>query len=388
MKTIIGLISVSNNILKDFNTQKDLFKFLAKKYKNFYIIDLNFFKLFSKKKKLKLNLPKNVQYFYPKSIFELKKFLTNKKLIAFDAGLKNIYGFSFNHYILYIIINFLGIKMVSLMNLGDEPNKLTDHTYSFNDFIRKHCIKINHIIYRFFSIFGLFPIIDLYLCSNKKVIHFIKNKFFSYRLKKIFPMINISYYRKVEYVPERELINTNIQKYLVFVDTGFHHPDREKRGDYPTYDQEEDYFNKIIFFLNLTRKYFRKKVVICLHPHSDLKFYRSKFKNFLIFQDNTDYYIARSKLCIFHASSLIYDAKKMKKNVIILKTDSLGKFWNFRTNNILKKNKINNLSLDDPKAKIKKITYNFFKNLKKSKPIYKNRNTNLLIYKKIKKLEI
>ena len=69
MKTIIGLISVSNNILKDFNTQKDLFKFLAKKYKNFYIIDLNFFKLFSKKKKIEIKFTKECSIFLPQINF-------------------------------------------------------------------------------------------------------------------------------------------------------------------------------------------------------------------------------------------------------------------------------------------------------------------------------
>jgi len=367
MNKFVGLITASDHILKDYNTQKDLFEYLSKKFKKFYILDLNYFKLFNRNTQKNLKLPKNIKYIFPKSYSELIKIFKNKNFIAFDGGIKNEYGFSINFYLIYILLKYLRVKLVLLQNLGEIPNKKTDPIYSIKDRSRKYRIKINYLIFRVLCIIRIFPSIELYLSSDRKILNFIKTRFITYKLKKIFPSFNLSYYKNIAYVPDRELKNTNIQKYLVFVDSGFYHPDRSKRGDTPTKIDEQNYFDKMNHIFSLFKKKLKKEIVICLHPHSDLKLYKIKFKKFKVTKFNSYYFIARSKLCIFHASSLIYDAKNMGKNIVILKTNSLGKYWNFRTKNILDNDKFNNIDLDNLNNNQKKNINYVLKICKKNK---------------------
>ena len=380
MNKIIGLVTASKNVEKDYEVQKPLNNFLSKKFGKFYILDLNYFKIFDKTPKKKFVLPKGIKYIYPQSISELNYFLKGKQFIAFN-GIKK----SLNFYIILFLLNFFRVKLILLQNLGDIPARNIGQSYSFKDSRRKFYVRSNYIFFRFFTLIGIFPRIKLYLSSDKKFINYIKKNFISYKIKKILPFVDISYFQKVSLVPDREIENTNIKKYLTFVDTGFYHPDRIRREDIITSQDEKYYFNKINLFLNLIKKKLKKKIIICLHPNSDLKFYKSKFKKFKVTKFNTTFYIARSKLCIFHASSLIYDAKRMGKNIIILTTKSLGKFWYYRIKLILSRQKFLNLNLDIPTNILKNNIDQKLKKLKKLKKTKKS-NTNLLIYNEILKI--
>ena len=88
-------------------------------------------------------------------------------------------------------------------------------------------------------------------------------------------------------------------KYIVLLDDFFDHPSSIKlRGKILDTEIKEHYIllNK---FLKKIKNYFKKEIVICIHPRDNLKKKKKIFKNFKVFQFETQKYIFRSFLILF-----------------------------------------------------------------------------------------
>ena len=378
---IYGVITASKNPYNSYNIQESLYDYLSKKIGKFYIVDLNNFLIFNnKKEKIKIEkIGKNIKYFKPKNFLDLKKFLKNVDFVAFNS-----IGRSFNYYYILFLIKLCNIKLVLLLNIIAIGNRTDYPSFNFNDFLRKIYIKFDFIIFRILVFFNIFPNIDLFLTSDQKTINLIKEKYFFHRLKNITASLNFTYFKKIILVGNREINFSSQEKFMTFVDSNFYHSDRIVREKNISKDYEEKYFKNLKFFIKKIKQKYKKPLVFCLHPSSDEKLYKNYLKGINIKKKNALYYISKSSLCIFHESSLILDAFNLNKKILILKSETLGEYYNLRINEYIKAFKLSYLNLDlkgnrmKKKLKILKVK----SNKKKNKSI----NTNKKIFSEIKKL--
>ena len=79
-----------------------------------------------------------------------------------------------------------------------------------------------------------------------------------------------------------ELIQINISfsnRYICFIDSYFEHQDRIRReGKIDLYKRKKyyDYLNNLFIYLN---KIFKKKIIICIHPKNDDKYFKKNLRN-------------------------------------------------------------------------------------------------------------
>ena len=189
---ICGAVIAGNDTKKNFYIYKNLYTECAKKYKKFYIINLNNFKIFnSKRKVLNLKYQKKFIIFTPKTKSELYNFFLKKDLVAF-----NCLGKSINYFYILALIKKLNIKLILVQNLGDISNP---EEVRCNDFIALF-FKINrnltYLIFRFFTFINIFPVIEIYFESKRDIVKNCQNNFFMKKLESIFPFFKFYYFRK------------------------------------------------------------------------------------------------------------------------------------------------------------------------------------------------
>ena len=186
----------------------------------------------------------------------------------------------------------------------------------------------NKIIYEWFLVFLRFlkilPKFEIYFLSNKKEFKKMKNNFF----KK-----SLSSFKKIEIINSKthdsfsKNKNKIDNKYIVLLDDFFDHPSSIKlRGKILDTEIKEHYIllNK---FLKKIKNFFKKEIVICIHPRDNLKKKKKIFKNFKVFQFETQKYIFRSFLILFFDTSSILDG-------ILLRKKMLAIYSNFNDDNV------------------------------------------------------
>ena len=165
---------------------------------------------------------------------------------------------------------------------------------------------------------------DIYFLSDKKTYEKIKNNFF----KKKF-----SSFKKVEIINSKthdsftKNKNKIDSKYIVLLDDFFDHPSSVKlRGKVSDAEINEHYI-LLNRFLEKIDDYFTKEIIVCIHPRDDLKKKMKIFKNFRVFQFQTQKYIFRSFLILFFDTSSILDG-------ILLRKKMLAIYSNFNDDNV------------------------------------------------------
>ena len=74
-----------------------------------------------------------------------------------------------------------------------------------------------------------------------------------------------------------------------------------------------------------------------MHPNTNLAELKIYLKGIKVVKFKTRHYIKRSKFVFFHRSSSVLDALNLKKNIILLNSNYLGKYFKFRNNLYFKK---------------------------------------------------
>lgn len=308
----------SNNI---YNSHYLLINKLKKKFKNFLLLNyyyLNNNKSFEKPKKNKIS----VNIFEPKTLFDLKKFSKDKDVICilidnFGTNLPTI-----KTYFMFKKSNFRLIKLKDTHSINQKDKIILGNLF------KSFRYNANKIIYEWFLIILRFlkilPKFEIYFLSNKKEFKKMKNNFF----KK-----SLSSFKKIEIINSKthdsfsKNKNKIDNKYIVLLDDFFDHPSSIKlRGKILDTEIKEHYIllNK---FLKKIKNYFTKEIVICIHPRDDLRKKEKIFKNFKVFQFETQKYIFRSFLIIFFDTSSILDG-------IILRKKMLAIYSNFNDDNV------------------------------------------------------
>ena len=387
---IIGELCNNKAFEKRFYLQKNLYTFLSYKYKKFYFI--NIFYILNKKQVSKkfCFYKKNIIIFNPKNINELNDFLKKNKIF-----LINNLSTKFSHIFYHYLVSKKNIFQVSFLNVAIFSNYKIEN-WDHANFIQKinfmFTKRISLIFYRILVILKIINQINILYVSQKKV--------FSRYSK---------YYNKKSFFPKRygRILKTNIKepflkkikkeknKYITFIDSNILHPDYIKRGQTLNEKLLKNYFYFLNNYLTILQKIFKKKVVICLHPSSNIKLYKKELNRFKMYKYQTEKYILNSYILLFHDSSSIFSGILLKKKIINLKSNTMGSHANRRAEFYTKKMKFVCHNIEK-KILInkKKLTANLNNNSKKYELFlnkfyfYKNNSLSIekLIDREIKKL--
>ena len=369
---IIGILTTSEDYKSVIKLNSTIYNKLAKKYGKLYIINLNNLLLFNqnKKRNRSSNLNSDIKIFKPKNSLELVSFCKNKKLVAFNGLGKDI-----NTFKIHYALSKLDMVQILLMNIGYLSNEIIINVNNINNFTSSLYFKLNRKISRYLfriaTLLNIFPKIDYYFDSSYPIINNLNNSLIK-KMERKFKFLKISYFKKAKLINSRSFddlynFSKNYNKYLVFVDSFFDHPDRVLREGNINKKVVIDYYNKLSFFLSKLSKLYKKKVVICIHPKNTNPLLKKHLSKFLIVKHRTSEMIKNSHIVIFHESSAALDAVLLKKNIINLQSKLLGNYLSKRSLMYSRELGVFTYNLDKDENLIKKY---FDKNLKKSKKNY------------------
>lgn len=395
-------LNLKKNIIVIFKNQTDYDFFYRNKY-----LCLELIKSFKNIKFLNLNNKnnKNVskkykKYFYKVRNFEnLKSFFNNLEnyiCISFvERKLKNLNIFKF--------LNQKNIILIEIFRGGDLRDTKYFYNQNYLDNLKKinriFMINLNFVIYSLCYYFNILPKTDFLFHYNNNTqdqIGYLFSDSYKFSLlsifKKIFLRKNI-FFKKIYFVTSKSFDETIqnkkiISKYIVFLDSGFDHVDRTEYDAKPKKVDKKNYYSEI----NRTFKKI-KNFIFLLHPSSNFFEVKKYLKDIMIIKYKTRFYLKKSKIVLFHESSSVLDAIYLKKKIISLDSDYLGRYFKYR--NILYSKALNlktiNLSDDKIKSKIKNNNIDKFliKGNKQKKYIFSNQLNRIGlkdIINKIKKL--
>tara|TARA_E500000178_G_C16988643_1_gene739654 strand:- start:87 stop:1283 length:1197 start_codon:yes stop_codon:yes gene_type:complete len=317
---IIGEICAVGNYSKKYFMRKSMYDKLSKKFKKFYFINCHY--LVDKEnikieKEIKSN--KNIFFFHPKNYKELDDFLKVHKIF-----LINNISFKFYHLKIHILLNKENIFQVQIDNLGEMTSYNIENWKSVDikkKFYFVYLKKIPLIIYKILNNINIIKPIDILYLARKDIK---KN----YERKKSFYFLSKKKYTIIK--PVKPKLNLNFdknlnEKFIVFIDQNLNHRDSIIRGYELNIKEQKKYFYMINKYLSSLKKIYNKKIVICLHPSSNIGLYKKNLKRMKIVKHRTDYFLSRAFVVVFHDSSSILSAILQKKRIIQLTYSNLGK---------------------------------------------------------------
>ena len=83
------------------------------------------------------------------------------------------------------------------------------------------------------------------------------------------------------------------EKFIVHIDLNVNHKDNFIRGFVLKKRDQIKYLSLLEKYLLKLKKIFGKKVVICLHPSSDISFYQKYIKNIKIIKHETEFFLKK-----------------------------------------------------------------------------------------------
>jgi len=368
---IVGILTTSNDCNSVINLNRKIYHEINNRFKNLYIINLKNLLFIKKGKKVKKIKQSSINYFEPKDSKELLKFFKKKKLIAFN-GL----GKTFNFFKIYFFLNKLNIYQILLLNMGYSSN-IINFKNSIIHFIN---LKLSKIFFKIFTIFYIFPKIDLYFDTRKDIVKNINNS----KIKKLeskFPLFEISYFKKAKLINSRSY-DENFKskkltkKYIIFIDSNIEHLDRIKREGKLDRIEILKYYSILSVLFNKLKKIYKKKIIICAHPTSNIKLLKKSFSTYKISQFQTSKYIQNSELVLFHESSAAMDAIILNKCLISIKTKFLGDYMLNRTEHYKKILNLYSIDLDNPLSINKRVLKKEIEGRKKKNKYYVKKNLN------------
>ena len=344
---------------------------LIKSFRNIKFLNFN--------NKYNQKVPTKYQkYFYRLKNFEdFKAFFNNKENYVFISFIKK----KIKNQKIYKKKKKKNVVLIEIFRDGD----LRDTKYFFNlnflDNFKKitkiFIININFVIYSLSYYFNILPKTDFlfhYNDNTQDQIGYFFSDSYKFSLltifKKIFLRKNI-FFKNIYLITPKSLDELTKKekvksKYVVFLDSGFDHSDRAEYDSRPKIFDKKRYYSEINESFNEIKNF-----IFLLHPNSNFSEVKKYLKNILIVKYKTRFFLKRSKTVLFHESSSVLDAIYLKKNIISLDSDYLGRYFKYR-NKLYSKSfnlKIINLSDDQNKTKIKETIF------KKSSVKYKKQKS-------------
>ena len=317
MLNIASIINLSNEVVFNFH-KKTLLK-LTRYSENHIIINVGLILNQRDQKQFKLDkeIKKKFNYVEPKSSIELFKILRSKKFFINYCLSNKLQNFKIN-----LILNLSRQKILTISDLGYNPkNNIYTNNQKINNFKNFFLLRIEYFFVRILSILRVLHNIDYFFEASNFTIRSIKEGI-SYKISKIYPFLNFSYYKEIIKINSRHYYKEKIMtsdNYIVFVDSMINHEDRIMReGKIADYELEKYYQNLNNIFINLSSIY-KKNIIFCIHPKNDISIIQKKFLNIKFKKFQTEKYIRKAFIVIFHESSAIIQAILLKKKNIIIK---------------------------------------------------------------------
>ena len=302
---------------------------IASCFEEIYILNMSNFD-FSGKKEIgfekvfkEIKFDKKIKFCNPKNIKELSFFLKDKSFHAIITLGKTFFDLPI-HFLLRIYnVKFFQISNVGNRNYTDIPSRKNFLKGYFN-------IKWRVFMHKFFIIlklFGVIPKIEIRFISNKVWVKNSNKKKTFY--SKFIRFFKISYARKLMIINSRayDLFHKNNfiknEDYIVLLDEIFNNYQYLRLGTYTSKKKKKIHYKNLIEKLKIISKYYKKKVVICIHPGDNLQEKKKIFSGYVVKQYQTKRFIYQSKLVLFFESSAIIDAIMLKKKIITIDSKAL-----------------------------------------------------------------
>ena len=358
-------ILVKFEILEQFFYQKKIFlDQILNHFKNLYFIDISFLYGSKKKYDLKKFKKKNFIFISPKTTEDFINFSNNKKITAIINT-----GRSWDSLKLFFLLRKVNYNLIQISNIGNAQG--TEYK-NYKSFLKQNISKtLPHKLYLFFSFFNVIPKIDIKFVSNKKYYNSFRNNSFLKKGMNIFTTKKIILVNSLAY--DELLISKNKinKKYIVMLNTNINHKDAIKFSGRLSKKKVFESNLKLKIFLQNISKEFKKKVVICLHPSSDLNKEKKFFNNFKVVKFQTKKFIKQAWLVFLYETSSVVDAIILNKKIINLENSAMGQNWINQSNQYPKKIGISKLNIDkEDNEKFKNLILKVVK--KKNNPIKYN----------------
>lgn len=300
---------------------KSTFLDFSKKLSPIKIIDVS--KIF-KKKSYPLEIEGNFIILRPKNIKEFIKFLNLKKLV-----LMYCLNFNFKYFLIHFLVARSNVKKFIISNIGYNPKNFN---YFNKNFLQKFRIffklRAKYYFFRLLILINIFPKIDYFFESSSYIINSINNGL-SKKINRIFPYFDFSYYKKVIQINSKHYNPSSKKKFedfIVFLDgMTLDHMDVIIREGKPNYIRRLKYFKNLNKVLKTFAKIYKKKIIICLHPSNPISI-KNDFPGLKCVKFETEKYINKAFLVLFHESSSIIQAIMLKKKIISLQGKILGDY--------------------------------------------------------------
>ncbi len=265
-------------------------------------------------------------------------------------------NFKFNHFFLYFLIATKKQRLIFINNIGyfsqvpsSKPNK--------NNFYEDCIYYLTHYFSKLLKLLSIFPQVEFYFESSQVLIDNLKNSK-SYKLSKLPFLKKLFYFKNIIRINSKyydEVANSEFkkkEKFIVYIDNGFDHPDRIIRDGKPDDTVRKKYFKRLSIFLKKIKTFYNLPVYFCYHPNSfiyEKNHYFYDFFKFCHFENNSEKYLSLASVAIFQISSLINKAILMDKKIIITKSELLGKYFNEKLIDLNKQIDLLNVDLDSGK---------------------------------------
>ena len=302
---------------------------IASCFEEIYILNLNNFNWFTKNKHgfekifRDFSFNKKIKFYNPKNSVELDSFFKDKDF----HGIITL-GKTVNELPIHLLLKKHNVKFFQISNFG---NKQIGELPSKKSFLRGYFNIIwrvfMHKLFIILKVFGVIPKIEIRFTSNKIWTNLSKKKQSIYN--KIIRFFNISYAKKVIIINsgaydlfyKNKLIKN--EKYIILLDEMFNNEQYLRLGTYTDKKIIKIHYENLIKKLKIISKYYKKKVIICIHPSDNLKEKKNIFSDFIVKQYQTKKYIYQSKLILFFESSAIIDAIILKKKIMTILSNAL-----------------------------------------------------------------
>ena len=324
---------------------------------------INVSEIIKKKKKIDpLSINKNLIVHHPNNISELKDILVKKKFtLMYCIALNQEYFF------INFLINRLKNKIFIISNLGYNPENFNYEKRTFFQKIKIFFnIRFNYYIMRILALFNILPNIDYFFESSSYVINSI-NGGLSKKIQKKISWLNFSLYKnliKINSKHHDNLFNNRFEvseEYIVFVDGFiFDHKDRIMRDGKINIADRNKYFKDVNSLLSNLQTMYEKKVIVCLHPANNIALKNKDYGNFECVKYQTEKFISKAFIVLYHEGSSVIQAILEKKNIINLHGNYLGTYINKRCELYaklldIKRYDLENYKLDDKESLIQDL---------------------------------
>tara|TARA_B100000787_G_C16190559_1_gene297246 strand:- start:833 stop:2017 length:1185 start_codon:yes stop_codon:yes gene_type:complete len=324
---------------------------------------INVSEIIKKKKKIDpLSINKDLIVHHPNNISELKDILVKKKFtLMYCITLSREYFF------INFLINRLKNKIFIISNLGYNPENFNYEERTFFQKIKIFFnIRFNYYIMRILVLFNILPNIDYFFESSSYVINSI-NGGLSKKIQKKISWLNFSLYKnliKINSKHHDNLFNNRFEvseEYIVFVDGFiFDHKDRIMRDGKINIVDRKKYFKDVNNLLSNLQTMYEKKIIVCLHPANNIALKNKDYGNFECVKYQTEKFISKAFIVLYHEGSSVIQAILEKKNIINLHGNYLGTYINKRCELYaklldIKRYDLENYKLDDKESLIQDL---------------------------------